>query len=205
MFELLDYRRQIADLYATIRQTDDPYTAWSHFRRVRDSLLRDHPQSPLDAAARAGFDGLAYYDYDPAYRVRGVMSHDVEPVEIEYDLGDDGGFRCMRIGRVKFVLGNAPCQFDLYWITGYGGGLFLPFADATKGATTYGGGRYLIDSIKGADPGFSEASAVLDFNFAYNPSCAYSPRWICPLAPAGNRLSVPVAAGEQRWPGQADQ
>ncbi len=88
-------------------------------------------------------------------------------------------------------------RLTLYWIEGYGGGLFLPFADRTNGAETYGGGRYVYDTIKGADLGKVGRRVVLDFNFAYNPSCAYSPRWICPLAPAENRLPFPVSAGEK--------
>lgn len=197
MFELLDYRRQVADLYAAIRRAADPHSAWVHFRRVRDQLLRDHPQSPLEEDARAGFSSLDYYDYDPAYRVEVSVSRDVESLEIEYELGSDGPLRCVRMGRIAFVLGDMPCQLDLYWLMGYGGGLYLPFGDTTNGISTYGGGRYLIDTIKGADLGLSEDHRVLDFNFAYNPSCAYSPRWTCPLAPSGNRLSVPVEAGEK--------
>jgi hypothetical protein len=86
---------------------------------------------------------------------------------------------------------------ELYWLTSYGGGLFLPFADATSGTETYGAGRYLLDTVKGADLGQEEGRLVLDFNFAYFPSCAYDPRWTCPLAPPANRLSVPVRAGER--------
>jgi len=76
-------------------------------------------------------------------------------------------------------------------------GLFLPFGDTTNGTTTYGGGRYLLDTAKGADLGGDDGGLVLDFNFAYNPSCAYDPRWVCPLAPPGNRLPVGVEAGER--------
>jgi hypothetical protein len=89
-------------------------------------------------------------------------------------------------------------ELTLYWIGGYGGGAFLPFLDATSGTKTYGGGRYLIDSIKSADLGADAAGrTILDFNFAYNPSCYYSPRWVCPLAPRANRLPRPITAGER--------
>ncbi len=83
---------------------------------------------------------------------------------------------------------------------GYGGGLFLPFADATNRRSTYGGGRYLLDTVKGADLGSAGSRLILDFNLAYSPSCAYNPRWVCPLAPAGNRLDFPVPAGENTLP-----
>ena len=87
----------------------------------------------------------------------------------------------------------------LFWMEGYGGGLFLPFRDLTNGHETYGGGRYLYDTIKGADLGAGNGEIVLDFNFAYNPSCAYSPRWVCPLSPPQNTLAVRLEAGERAF------
>ena len=92
---------------------------------------------------------------------------------------------------------RAKQTLDLYWLDGYGGGIFLSFADATSGRETYGACRYLLDTVKGADLGEEGGRLVLDFNFAYNPSCAYDPRWVCPLAPPGNRLAVPIRAGER--------
>jgi uncharacterized protein (DUF1684 family) len=90
-------------------------------------------------------------------------------------------------------------ELTLYWIEGYGGGVFLPFTDATSGTETYGGGRYLLDTIKGADLGSlrPDGSAILDFNFAYFPSCSYSSRYVCPLAPSGSRLRGAVRGGER--------
>ena len=86
---------------------------------------------------------------------------------------------------------------DVWWLASYGGGLFLPLRDATAGDTTYGAGRYLLDTVKGADLGRTrDGGWVVDLNFAYNPSCAYDPAWACPLAPAGNRLETPVPVGE---------
>ena len=93
-------------------------------------------------------------------------------------------------------------ELAVFWIAGYGGGVFVPFADATNGRETYGSGRYLIDTIKGADLGSDGAgNLILDFNFAYNPSCAYAARYVCPLPPPGNRLPQPVRSGEMA-PGQ---
>jgi uncharacterized protein (DUF1684 family) len=82
-------------------------------------------------------------------------------------------------------------------VRGYGGGLWLPFSDASSGTQTYGGGRYLYDTIKGADLGIAGSDILIDFNFAYNPSCAYDVRWSCPLSPLENRLPVEVGAGER--------
>ena len=82
----------------------------------------------------------------------------------------------------------------------YGGGLWVPVHDASSGASSYGGGRYLLDTVKGADLGSTRTATgeelVLDLNFLYNPSCAYDPAWACPLAPPGNRLEAAVEAGE---------
>ncbi|HEY3438449.1 MAG TPA: DUF1684 domain-containing protein, partial [Actinotalea sp.] len=98
------------------------------------------------------------------------------------------------IGRVDLPdLGT----LDLWWLTSYGGGLFLPLRDLTSGDTSYGGGRYLLDTVKGADLGGSRDGVVVDLNFAYQPSCAYDPAWACPLAGAGNTLRTRVPVGEQ--------
>jgi uncharacterized protein (DUF1684 family) len=105
--------------------------------------------------------------------------------------GED--FRLERIGRVRLPVGD----LEVYWIDVYGGGVFIPFRDATAGTETYGAGRYLIDTVKGADLGGSGDRLVLDFNYAFHPSCAYDPRWSCPLAPPANHLAVPVRAGER--------
>jgi uncharacterized protein (DUF1684 family) len=102
-----------------------------------------------------------------------------------------------RFARARFELHGEPCALELYWLEAYGGGVFLPFGDATGGGETYGGGRYLLDTVKGSDLGGGDDTLVLDFNFAYNPSCAYDPRWACPLTPTANRLSSAVRAGER--------
>jgi uncharacterized protein (DUF1684 family) len=102
-----------------------------------------------------------------------------------------------RFGLAHFRLLETDASLELYWLEGYGGGVFAPFADATSGRETYGAGRYVLDTIKGADLGEVDGRLVLDFNFAYQPSCSYDPRWTCPLAPPANRLALPVRAGER--------
>jgi uncharacterized protein (DUF1684 family) len=84
-------------------------------------------------------------------------------------------------------------------MAGYAGGLFIPFRDATNGAETYGAGRYLVDASKSADLGGDPVTGtmILDFNFAFQPSCAFDPRWACPLAPPENRLDIAIRAGER--------
>ena len=200
MLDLLDYRRRVADMYRVVRElgTDAP-GAHAHFRRVRDDLFRSHPESPLDDEQKTTFRGLRYYDYDPAFRVVARVDTDVEPVTYQIELGADGLLALRQFGRVTFKLPTGSGALGLFWVAGYGGGVFLPFRDATSGQETYGGGRYLLDTIKGADLGSTRDELVLDFNYAYNPSCHYNPRWVFPLALPESRLTFPVPAGEKQW------
>lgn len=203
--ELWDWRRRVADLYASVRAEADPVAAWRRWCAVRDELFRDHPQSPLEARARAGFAGLPVFPYDPALRV--LVRLDPFPAsgtaqsaseEAAFDAGADGVLRMRPFARTAGLASALGGELVLYWLSGYGGGAFLPFTDATSGRETYGGGRYLLDTIKGADLGADgQGRTVLDFNFAYAPSCAHSPRYVCPLAPAENRLPRPVRGGEK--------
>lgn len=196
--DLLDWRRSVAEMYAAVRADEDPERAWAAWRQRRDALFGDHPQSPLSEAAKAAFEGLDYFDYDPSLRLEAeLIALDGGRTEKLY-VGDDGTVSLSPIARTDGLRSRLGGELTLYWIGGYGGGVFLPFLDATSGATTYPGGRYLLDTIKGADLGIRpDRPAVLDFNFAYNPSCSYSERWVCPLSPVGNRLPEPVWAGEK--------
>jgi len=194
--ELLDWKRRIFELYAEVRATPDPERAWRHWCDVRDELFRTHPQSALTAEGRERFTGLDYFPYDASARVlAAVEPAEDEAREIAGSAGSTTTFR--RFGRARFELEGAPQSLELFWLEGYGGGVFLPFGDATSGGETYGGGRYVLDTVKGSDLGEAEGRLVLDFNFAYNPSCSYDPRWACPLTPPANRLAVAVRAGER--------
>jgi uncharacterized protein (DUF1684 family) len=194
--DLLDWKRRVFALYADVRTSEDVQSAWWRWRDGRDALFGGHPQSPYAADARPAFTGLPYFDYDPACRVLGEV---VPGVGALRDVAASGGdtVRFRRFGAVRFELAGESRELALFWLDGYGGGVFLPFADATGGKETYGGGRYLLDTVKGADLGEADGRLVLDFNFAYNPSCSYDPRWVCPLSPPENRLPVEVRAGEQ--------
>src|ERR1700682_529954 len=196
--DLADWRRRVGDLY----RISGP-GALRRFRHGRDDLFRTHPQSPLNKAARIRFNGLRYFDHDPAYRMRvRVEPADAgDPLEIDTG-GEDGVIRYRRAGWVRVLLAGPACRLTVFRLVGYGGGLFLPFRDATSGNETYGGGRYLFDTVKNTDrmardltP--SSPEITIDFNFAYNPSCVYDARWACPLAPRENWLTVPVRAGEK--------
>lgn len=192
---LWDWRRRLSELYTTVRAEPGP-DGWALWRSTRDALFRTHPQSPV-AARAAWFTGLPLYDYDPALRFAVVTIAVAGGAAILADAGRDGTVSFTPFALTQGLSGLLGAELTLYWIGGYGGGVFLPFTDATSGHETYGGGRYLLDTIKGADLGQDpDGRAILDFNFAYNPSCAYSDRWTCPLSPPENRLPVPVRAGE---------
>src|SRR5262249_38136103 len=191
---LLDWRRQVADMYREVRARlgVDPIDAPGYWRRHRGDLFRSHSQSPLPADERARFAGLRYYDHEPRF----PFPPPVPPLpQGRHEVAASGGrvVPMVRIGAVDLPVGT----LDVLWLDAYGGGVFLPIADSTAAKTTYGGGRYLLDSAKGADLGARGGALVVDFNFAYHPSCAYDPQGVCPLAPAANRLPVAIEAGER--------
>jgi len=193
LIDLLDYRRQVNEIYQTVRtlRDRDPREAHRLWRERRDELFRSHPQSALPESERAAFRGLRYQEYDPAF----AFTAAVRPLPREsydVDTSTGGAIRFVRFGAVDLPIGT----LEVLWLDEYSGGVFLPFRDATSGKTTYGGGRYLLDTAKGADLGSSGDRLVLDFNFAYHPSCVYDPKWTCPLAPLSNRLTAAVEAGE---------
>ena len=197
--DLLGWKRTVFELYAAIRADDSPESAWLRWRDTRDGLVRDHPCSPLTPAQRGAFRAFPYYPYDPALRVLATaVPADNADVQIGTSTGEP--YRFTRFAHAEFELHGHPQRLALYWLTGYGGGIFLPFADATNGAATYGAGRYLLDTVKGSDLGEQNGRLVLDFNFAYNPSCSYDPVWTCPLPPPENRLDLPIEAGELAYP-----
>jgi uncharacterized protein (DUF1684 family) len=194
--DLVDWRRRVGDLYRLQRPD-----ALQEFRRRRDELFRTHAQSPIPASERATFAGLRYFDPNPAFRVRAQMrSGPADEIEIDTG-GEDGVIRYRRVGRLEFEVEGRPAALTVLALVAYGGGLFVPFTDATSGKETYGGGRYLFDTPKDTDGLSFEVRAgshevVIDFNYAYNPSCVYDVRWACPLAPPENRLPFAVRAGE---------
>lgn len=193
---LLDWRRTVAASYADVRAAADPEAAWQRWITVRDGLFAHHPDTPIENVAQ--FAGLHYAPYDASLCfVAPVIA--APPARLDMKTSD-GVVPLTRIGAAQLPFGS----LDVWWVSLYGGGVFVPFADATNGQSTYGGGRYLIDTIKGADLGgdLTTGTLRLDFNFAYHPSCYYNSRWSCPLAPAGNRLPVRIDAGEVTGPGK---
>lgn len=198
--QLADWRRRVFGLYAGVRQLSatDPAAGHELWVSARDELFAGHPQSPLLPDDRARFTGLTVGRYDPEWRFELEVRRADEPVRLTVDSASDGPIPFSLVGTVRVpALGT----LDVWRLTGYGGGLFVPVKDGLAGRPggTYGGGRYLLDTVKGADLGSGAAvdSLVIDFNFAYNPSCAYDPSWSCPLAQSGNTLADEIPVGER--------
>jgi uncharacterized protein len=190
---LLDWRRQVAAIYAEVRATPDAHDAHQTWQERRNDLLATHPQSPIPPAERRNFSGVPVARYDPALRFTPRVDTDVEPARIEVSTGTDGVVPFERAGVVRLP---GVGELDVWWLASYGGGIFVPLRDTRADGATYPGGRYVIDTVKGADLGGEDGRLVVDLNFAYNPSCAYDPAWACPLAPPSNTVPVPVDAGE---------
>lgn len=218
--DLYDYRNRVADMYreraSALRDGADPLDVIALFREKKDTLFASHPQSALSPEDRLGFTGLSYFQYDPTFCVEALLEPAEDGEEIPFDTGAGHLTFLRRAGKVTFMLNGATFTLTVFWINVYGGGLFLPFRDATCPEESYGGGRYLFDTVKGSDflriedaplssnegasvQGYAGGRVLLDFNYAYNPSCAYDVRWVCPLAPRENWLDVPVRAGERKY------
>ncbi len=158
------------------------------FRREKDEFLAEDPQSPLTPEQRKGFRGLNYFPENRAL-------HLVLPVE-EFEKKDairmptsTGDVQMYtRFGKIKFTVEGQPAELTVYASRD---GFFLPFVDSLAGKETYGAGRYFEPALAG------KGKLLIDFNYAYNPYCAYNENWSCPVTPAENRLKVPIRAGER--------
>ncbi|GCE28448.1 hypothetical protein KDA_39320 [Dictyobacter alpinus] len=200
--DLYDYRGRVMVLYQernrALSAGEDAEAILQRFRAGKDALFAQHPQSALDAEQRRQFQGLRYFPYNPTLRLTAPIDTDVEPVQQQIAMNGHENMSMTTIGNIHFSVDGTDVKLSIYWLDIYGGGLFLPFRDTTCPAESYGGGRYLFDTIKGSDTQLDreKQQITLDFNYAYNPSCAYNSRWVCPLAPLENRLPVAIRAGE---------
>ncbi|MBX3045645.1 MAG: DUF1684 domain-containing protein [Anaerolineales bacterium] len=193
----LDYYRKMHAIYAGVRDRRIPAEQrWQYWVAARNELLGGHPHSPVPAAQRAHFINLAYYAYDPALRF--VVDVDIDVQRERFELA---GAPVQRVGRVLFPIAGSTLSLSLFSVRGYGGGLLLPFVDASaRSGKTYAGARWLLDTPHGADLGEEHGKLVLDFNFAYNPASAYDPAAPRHEAPPENVLALAVPAGEQAYP-----
>jgi uncharacterized protein (DUF1684 family) len=193
LWQVLDWRRQVASLYRAVRQEQDPRVAHSVWVEGRDMLLRGHPASPVPERERLAYPGAIVASYDSDYRFVVEVDRTVPELRREVPTATDGVVPFELVGRVTLPgLGT----LDVWWAAVYGGGVFLPLKDATSGNASYGGGRYVLDTVKGADLGGDPGALVVDLNFSFQPSCAYDDAWACPLPGAGNTLAAAVPVGE---------
>jgi uncharacterized protein (DUF1684 family) len=195
--ELVDWRRTVAGLYAAVRAEDDPRRGHELWRQGRDELFRSHPQSPLPPGDPMRATGVPYWPYDPELRFELPL---LPAEELTLNVPTSEGVTAMdRIGCLRLPP-PLDAVIDVWWLRQYGGGLLLPLRDGTAGQSSYGGGRYALDTAKSADLGGRDGHLVVDLNFLYHPSCRYNDAWQCPLAPPGNTISAPVSGGERlRW------
>jgi uncharacterized protein (DUF1684 family) len=165
------------------------------FRAEKDEVFARDPHSPLTAEQRRAFAGLAYFDENPQLVIHASVDRHVEPDEVRMATtgGEEQVYR--RYGLVRFRVDDQPAQLVLY-ASDDSDELFIPFRDATSGKETYPAGRYLEVHTHGDD-------VTIDFNYAYNPNCAYDPSWSCPVPPPENWLKVPIRAGEKTFAGGA--
>ncbi len=209
---LVDWRRRVAELYAEVRRLSavDPRAAWDLWRAEREALYRGHASSPVRPPDRAAFRA-SHWPYDPRWRLSARL--DPPPAAASPDPAPAGSSGLAlaipasvgaappmeAAGIVEVAALDRTIRLPVFRLREYSTGLFLPFRDTTNGTATYGAGRYLLDTAKGADLGGDPVAGtlILDFNFAYQPSCAFDPVWSCPLAPPSNRLDVAVEAGER--------
>jgi uncharacterized protein (DUF1684 family) len=194
--ELAGWRRSVAELYAAVRSESDAERGHARWRAGRDRLFRTHPQSPLSDDDPLRRSGLPYWDYRPDLRFTLKLLAPSAPRTLSLPTDRSGRTAIRLVGHLELpepVSGT----IDVWWLEQYAGGLFLPLRDRTAGTTSYGGGRYLLDTAKGADLGGTARELIVDLNFLYHPSCRYNPAWECPLAPAGNVIKAEIAAGER--------
>lgn len=167
------------------------------YRHRRDHFFAGHAHSPLSALQRAGFAGLHYFPE------RADLALTLPLDESESDVGEavelpttDGKTKSFtRAGRIHFEVESVPVELTVLRDTERGS-LFIPFRDASAGSDTYEFGRYLEPQ------GRPDGTLEVDFNYAYNPFCAYGEGWSCPIPPEENRLTVTIAAGEKAFTDQ---
>ena len=164
------------------------------FRAQRDDYFATDPASPLLPGEREDFGGLEYFEPDPSLYFVGDLQFYTEPEKLQLVTTSGKVREAERVGFVAFRIQDKPHRLQVYHLVDGSGGLFLPFQDGTTGEETYPAGRYL-NLIPSSETGPYE----MDFNRAYNPSCAYggADRFACPVTPPENRLDVPIAAGER--------
>jgi uncharacterized protein (DUF1684 family) len=170
-------------------------TELEEFRAEKNDFFAHDHLAPLTHEQQHDFKGLAYFADNPLLVIKAKVDRAVQPGEVRMATSTGSEQVYQRFGIVRFEVDGKAADVTLYASAG-SHELFLPFRDATSGKESYGAGRYLELHAHGDE-------VVIDFNYAYNPNCAYNPDWSCPLPPAENWLKVPIRAGEKAFPGTA--
>lgn len=180
-----------------VRMATDWREEIRHWRHERDEAFGGGPSSPIPADERAEFDGLDYYPVDGDYRFE-LELHEHDPKErITVGTNVDGEREYIRWGEFRFRIAGESVALQAYRADPEDERLWVPFRDATSGEETYGAGRYI--DLEPDEHRTDDGRWVLDFNRAYNPTCAYSDAYECPLAPTENWIDAPVEAGERSY------
>lgn len=158
------------------------------FRAAKDRFFKLDPESPLTPEQKQAFSGLDYFPENPALRLELELQEFPEKQIIEMQTSTGDVQKHIRFGKVRFDIDGQETELTVYKDPH---GYFLPFVDAQAGMETYGAGRYLEPQPLGKN------KLLVDFNYAYNPYCAYNDLYSCPLTPWENRLKVPIRAGEK--------
>lgn len=163
-------------------------------REAKDEYFRKHPHSPIPVAERESFEGLSYYPIDESYRFELPLHEygDKETVTVGTSTGGEQVY--LRWGEFRFEVDDEEASLQAYKSEPDDDRLWVPFRDETSGEETYGAGRYL--DLEADTHRTDDGTWILDFNEAYNPTCAYSDQYECPLPPTENWLNVPIEAGE---------
>ena len=167
----------------------------TEFRKSKDQFFAKDPHSPLTPEQRRAFTGLSYYQENPELRfvlaIEELPYQQKEAIEMLTSTGESQLH--LRWGTISFIVDGQSAELTVYRAM-EGEEFFLPFADTTNGKESYGAGRYL-DLVP-----LEDERILVDFNYAYNPYCAYNPHWSCPIPPVENRLQAPIQGGEKSFP-----
>jgi uncharacterized protein len=171
-------------------------TPLDEFRRSKDAWFKVSSDSPLPYGDRESFAGLNYYPENPDLCLTVRPEEYAEQEQVLMTTNTGGTQEYLRWGHFSFEVAGQPADLTIYYAAW--GGYFVPFVDATSADETYGAGRYLELEEVGA------GAFLADFNLAYNPYCAYSEEYSCPIPPAENRIAVPIRAGEKLYQAHED-
>ena len=203
LLSLINWRREIFSIYDEVRSEEDGIVAWNIWKDKREKLFKFHPESPtFDPKKQSGFNDVpVLYSYNQKFSLFSKFEQISNSEIIQLNTDENSITRLKPFIKTTNLIDFLGIELTVFKIEGYGGGLFLPFTDTgcKSGGAHYEGGRYLIDTVKGADLGELKTDELrLDFNFSYNPSCSYNSKWTCPILKDYNRISILVDAGEKK-------